>query len=44
MRLDALSHQHIALFIHDRLAAGRGPVTMRRCIATLSSALTDAVR
>jgi integrase len=44
MRLDALNHQHIALFIHDQLAAGRGPVTLRRCVATLSSALTDAVR
>ncbi|GAB2974299.1 hypothetical protein GCM10027184_25100 [Saccharothrix stipae] len=43
-RLDALSHHHVALFIGDQLAAGRGPVTLRRCVATLSSALTDAVR
>ncbi|ONI91271.1 hypothetical protein ALI22I_09380 [Saccharothrix sp. ALI-22-I] len=41
VRLDALNHQHITLFIHDQLAAGRGPVTLRRCVATLSSGLTD---
>lgn len=31
-------------FVHIQLDSGRGPVTLRRCIATLSSALTDAVR
>jgi integrase len=35
---------HVALFIGNQLASGRGPVTLRRCVATLSSALTDAVR
>ncbi|MFE9748214.1 tyrosine recombinase XerC [Saccharothrix saharensis] len=44
IRLYALSHHHIALFIDNQLTAGRGPVTLRRCVATLSSALTDAVR
>ncbi|WP_447006686.1 tyrosine-type recombinase/integrase [Saccharothrix isguenensis] len=44
VRLDALSHQHIALFIHHQLTARPGPVTPRRCVATLSSALTYAVR
>jgi hypothetical protein len=37
-------HTHITEFIHCRLAAGRRPTTLRRCIATLSSALDDAVR
>ncbi|MCS7484571.1 site-specific integrase [Umezawaea endophytica] len=32
------------LFVHDQLASGRGHVTLRRCVATLSSALGDAVR
>jgi integrase len=36
--------QHIAQFLHAQLDSGRGPVTLRRCIATLSSALNDAVR
>ncbi|WP_433270863.1 site-specific integrase [Actinosynnema sp. CS-041913] len=44
IRLDALSHHHVTVFISDQLTAGRGPVTLRRCVATLSSALTDAVR
>ncbi|HEY2765530.1 MAG TPA: site-specific integrase, partial [Pseudonocardiaceae bacterium] len=44
VRLDALSHQHIAAFISHQLDAGRGLVTLRRCVATLSSALADAVR
>jgi hypothetical protein len=44
IRLEKLSHTHIAQFIHRQLAAGRPPTTLRRCIATLSSALGDAVR
>ncbi|MET7395966.1 tyrosine-type recombinase/integrase [Dactylosporangium sp. NPDC005572] len=44
IRLERLSHQHIGQFVRTQLAAGRGPVTLRRCIATLSSALNDAVR
>ena len=34
----------MAGFVSTQLAAGRGPVTVHRCVATLSSALTDAVR
>lgn len=44
IRLERLHHRHIAQFVSDQLAAGRGLVTLRRCVATLSSALTDAVR
>jgi integrase len=44
VRLDTLNHQHITTFISHQLHAGRGPVTLRRCVATLSSALTDALR
>lgn len=44
IRLEKLTHQHIAQFVRTQLDAGRGPVTLRRCIATLSSALNDAVR
>jgi integrase len=44
IRLEKLSHTHITEFIHRQLAAGRRPTTLRRCIATLSSALGDAVR
>lgn len=41
--LEKLSHGHVAEFVRTQLDAGRGPVTLRRCIATLSSALNDAV-
>jgi integrase len=44
IRLEDLSHHHVAGFVREQLAAGRGRVTLRRCVATLSSALTDAVR
>ena len=44
IRLEDLTHHHIADFVTTQLAAGRGLVTLHRCIATLSSALTDAVR
>lgn len=44
IRLEQLSHQHIAQFVRIQLDADRGPVTLRRCVATLSSALNDAVR
>jgi integrase len=44
VRLEKLNHLHIARFIDDQLAAGRGPTTVRRLVATLSSALGDAVR
>jgi integrase len=44
IKLERLGHQHISQFVRTQLAAGRGPVTLRRCISTLSSALNDAVR
>ena len=44
IRLEKLNHLHVARFIDEQLAAGRGPTTIRRCVATLSSALGDAVR
>lgn len=44
VRLDDLGHQHIAGFVHTQLAHGRGKVTIHQCLATLSSALGDAVR
>ncbi|TWE20279.1 integrase-like protein [Kitasatospora atroaurantiaca] len=44
IRLDDLGHSHIAAFTHTQLAARRGKVTVHRCLATLSSALGDAVR
>jgi integrase len=44
VRLERLTHQHIDHFVRTQLAAGRGPVTLRRCVATLSSALNDAIR
>jgi integrase len=44
LRLEQLGHRHIAAFATSQLAAGRGKVTLSRCLATLSSALGDAVR
>ncbi|KAK1176868.1 N-terminal phage integrase SAM-like domain-containing protein [Streptomyces sp. NBS 14/10] len=44
LKLDELGHRHIAGFAHSQLDAGRGRVTVYRCLATLSSALGDAVR
>lgn len=44
IRLEQLHHRHIAQFVRDQVGAGRGLITVRRCVATLSSALTDAVR
>ncbi|SOB81376.1 tyrosine-type recombinase/integrase [Streptomyces sp. 1331.2] len=44
IRLDELSHWHVADFAHAQIAHGRGRVTLYRCLATLSSALGDAVR
>jgi hypothetical protein len=44
VRLEKLNHLHVARFIDEQLAAGRGPTTIRRLVATLSSALGDAVR
>ncbi|TVT11365.1 site-specific integrase [Amycolatopsis bartoniae] len=44
IRLEQLHHEHLAQFVKNQLDAGRGPITLRRCITTLSSALNDAVR
>jgi integrase len=44
VRLERLTHQHVDQFVRTQLAAGRGPITVRRSIATLSSALNDAIR
>jgi hypothetical protein len=44
LRLEELTHHHVSSFVSIQLAAGRGRVTLHRCVATLSSALTDAVR
>ncbi|MEU5613778.1 hypothetical protein AB0H03_34590 [Streptomyces sparsogenes] len=44
LKLDELGHRHIAAYAHTQLQAGRGAVTVYRCLATLSSALGDAVR
>ncbi|MFE2361078.1 tyrosine-type recombinase/integrase [Streptomyces virginiae] len=44
LKLDQLAHRHISAFVTCQLAAGRGRTTLHRCLATLSSALGDAVR
>ncbi|MFF7243084.1 tyrosine recombinase XerC [Embleya sp. NPDC008237] len=44
IRLDELGRRHLVGFARAQLAAGRGRVTVHRCMATLSSALGDAVR
>ncbi|MFE5945314.1 tyrosine-type recombinase/integrase [Streptomyces sp. NPDC056480] len=44
LKLDQLAHRHISAFATSQLAAGRGRTTVYRCLATLSSALSDAVR
>ena len=44
VRFDELGHNHIASYVHTQLATGRGKVTIHRILATLSSALGDAVR
>ncbi|MFF7079780.1 tyrosine-type recombinase/integrase [Streptomyces lavendulae] len=44
LKLDQLAHRHISAYVTCQLAAGRGRTTLYRCLATLSSALGDAVR
>ncbi|MFI9584259.1 tyrosine recombinase XerC [Streptomyces sp. NPDC052236] len=44
LKLEELRHRHISAFVTRELAAGRGRTTLYRCLATLSSALGDAVR
>lgn len=43
-RLEELRHEHVALMVAGFEQDGRGAVTIRRIVATLSSALGDAVR
>lgn len=44
IRLEQLAHRDVAEFIATQLAQGRKPITLRRCVATLSSALGHSVR
>lgn len=44
VRLDDPGYGHIAAFARDQPTRGRGRVTVHRCLATLSSALGEAVR
>ncbi|MEU8495336.1 tyrosine recombinase XerC [Streptomyces lavendulae] len=44
LKLDQLAHRHISAFVTSQLASGRGKTTLYRYLATLSSALGDAVR
>ncbi|MEV4740928.1 tyrosine-type recombinase/integrase [Streptomyces sp. NPDC049555] len=44
VKLDDLGYGPIAAFVRAQLADGRGPVTVHRILATLSSALGEAVR
>ncbi|MER8105976.1 site-specific integrase [Kitasatospora sp. NPDC094016] len=41
--LDDLTRHHLSVFVTDQLHHGRGRVTVHRIMATLSSALSDAV-
>lgn len=43
-RLEQLRHEHVVALVAELDAAGRGAPTIRRMIAVLSSALSDAVR
>ncbi|MFE7524114.1 hypothetical protein ACFU7Y_00115 [Kitasatospora sp. NPDC057542] len=44
IRLDDLGYPHIVGLVHTQLTHGRGRVTVHQILATLSSALGDAVR
>jgi integrase len=44
IRLQSLRHDHVQRMVDDLSAAGRGATTVRRIVATLSSALNDAIR
>ncbi|MFB7054940.1 tyrosine-type recombinase/integrase [Streptomyces vinaceus] len=44
LKLGQLAHRHISAYVTCQLAAARGKTTLYRCLATLSSALGDAVR
>jgi hypothetical protein len=44
VRLERITHEYVRQLIENQLAAGRGRVTLTRCVTTLSSALNDAVK
>ena len=44
VRLERLTHVHVARLVADLEAAGRSAVTVRRIVATLSSAMSDAIK
>jgi len=44
VKLEALRHEHIAAMVVDLEGTGRGATTIKRIIATLSSALNHAVK
>jgi integrase len=44
VRLQSLRHEHVQRMIDELIIAGRGATTVRRIVATLSSALSDGVR
>ncbi|MEV7524396.1 site-specific integrase [Streptomyces sp. NPDC091371] len=44
LKLDQLAHRHISAYVTRQVTAGRGRTTLYRSLATLSSALGDAVR
>ncbi len=44
IRLEELSHDHIAAFVQRELDADRGRPTVFKCLSTLSSAMGHAVR
>jgi integrase len=44
VRVQGLRHDHVQKMVDDLTAAGRGATTVRRVVATLSSALSDGVR
>jgi integrase len=44
VRLQGLRHDHVQKMVDELTAAGRVAMTVRRIVATLSSALSDAVR
>ncbi len=43
VRLEALRHGHVVQLVNDLEAAGKGPATIHRVVATLRSALSTAV-
>lgn len=44
VRLEHLRHEHVQGLVDELTAGGRGATTVRRIVATLSSALADAVK